>query len=531
MFLEGHWNSAFMRPSRLRSGTHLIPNSQVFGRCRQSRSPATSPRMGMERLTHAPKVNLPRIGDRVEVYWEDRDISYCGIITRCVGKSGSRFQVHYDDGDVHVHDLDIHRWRFLPPENGETDKCEKTKLEGIDVNDSLQPKRSVQRVGMDTKYEGWFDVGDLGELIRDDRDSNFRSRSGNHSHLAPLVATEIMEQRMQRHSHRVCQVSGGDIAERKSLKSEDCQVGVKRTWSTSSDKGELSNDRKKGVMVKRIEANENENMIEDEDRVTVDCRNSSNVVAEGRDMENKQNCVKEYCNKVEEEFEGKRSEGLIPVLLRVRQGGESLLFDGAESMSGVSRQRMPPFGLKGSPRAVTAFPLRLDQECVRAIVPSKVKRTRETENSCNHNETFEIENCERSVMGDDEECAAIALALIGDCLQLNERVTCFDGEMSKKIVSNSDEAGGTGMIAESLISVDTAIDCKQENKIDPCVYSDLDDKITAVKIDIKAGFEKSRCTIGGVQTKRPEVFIDEASWIGFRNEMVPLRKRLRKVCI
>lgn len=71
--------------------------------------------------SHGPVLpRLPSVGDVVEVSWDDRDESFCGVLGARLGPSKRsepefRFRVDYEDGDVVEHDLDAMRWRFLQP--------------------------------------------------------------------------------------------------------------------------------------------------------------------------------------------------------------------------------------------------------------------------------------------------------------------------------------------------------------------------------------------------------------------------------
>lgn len=77
------------------------------------------------------KNRLPRYGDVVDVWWDDRSTTYRGRLGEtCEPVSPTsksrrprkrfRYTVFYDDGDVFVHDLNRMKWRFV---NSESNKC------------------------------------------------------------------------------------------------------------------------------------------------------------------------------------------------------------------------------------------------------------------------------------------------------------------------------------------------------------------------------------------------------------------------
>lgn len=59
------------------------------------------------------KSRLPRLGDTVEVWWDGNQQLYRGKIVKCRGRVHIfRFEIHYDDGDIQVHNLNEEWWRF-----------------------------------------------------------------------------------------------------------------------------------------------------------------------------------------------------------------------------------------------------------------------------------------------------------------------------------------------------------------------------------------------------------------------------------
>lgn len=56
----------------------------------------------------------PQCGDRVEILWEDREISFPATLHTRHGHRAWIFDVNYDDGDQLVEDMDNVLWRYLP---------------------------------------------------------------------------------------------------------------------------------------------------------------------------------------------------------------------------------------------------------------------------------------------------------------------------------------------------------------------------------------------------------------------------------
>lgn len=69
------------------------------------------------------KRRLPQLNDVVDVWWDDRDLTFrgkLGVAAGCASPRSPRkprrqfrFTVYYDDGDVFVHDLNRMTWRFV----------------------------------------------------------------------------------------------------------------------------------------------------------------------------------------------------------------------------------------------------------------------------------------------------------------------------------------------------------------------------------------------------------------------------------
>lgn len=140
-------------------------------RSKSSRRPSTAalPRSSARAQPSSSEPRFPRVNDRIDVYWEDRECAFRGTIMKAAGDSGTRFSVYYDDGDRLKHDLDLVRWRFVPPHDDSANDANKC----LDSEPAQMADASAMQITSDS--QGWFDIGDLGELLRDHQDSTFNT--------------------------------------------------------------------------------------------------------------------------------------------------------------------------------------------------------------------------------------------------------------------------------------------------------------------------------------------------------------------
>lgn len=104
---------------------------------------------------------LPRVGSVVDIWWDDRDTAFRGKLMRRVGTRKWAFDVAYDDGDRHVHDLNDRTWRFA------------------------------------TDGACWHEPGDIVELVRECRDSSFFGDTPSKRQRVPTARSRRSTSRQQ----------------------------------------------------------------------------------------------------------------------------------------------------------------------------------------------------------------------------------------------------------------------------------------------------------------------------------------------
>lgn len=82
----------------------------------------------------------PKTGFLVDVFWEDRNTIFRGLVATRQSRNKSNFLIHYDDGDSITHDMNDKYWRY------------------------------VDGAGK------WFEPGDIAELVRDQADHTFQDK-------------------------------------------------------------------------------------------------------------------------------------------------------------------------------------------------------------------------------------------------------------------------------------------------------------------------------------------------------------------
>lgn len=82
-------------------------------RARPSHLRAVAAQAGSDAETESTcEMKRARVGETIDLWWEDRDQVFRGRIASAVGKaSEQRFHISYDDGDEVVHTLDAMVWR------------------------------------------------------------------------------------------------------------------------------------------------------------------------------------------------------------------------------------------------------------------------------------------------------------------------------------------------------------------------------------------------------------------------------------
>lgn len=158
------------------SHPRMSPSSSLrSGRTsRPTRAVASVP-SGASHTLGSPR--LPLIGDRVDVYWEDRGCSFRGTIREATKDSGTRFLIHYDDGDILKQDLDLLRWRYVSSQNDLSSAPVSNSDACVEEISNIGRKKIADSVIYEdpSYFQDWSDVGDLGELLRDHQDSTFNA--------------------------------------------------------------------------------------------------------------------------------------------------------------------------------------------------------------------------------------------------------------------------------------------------------------------------------------------------------------------
>lgn len=177
------------------SWTHLqhpFTSSARVGRSSRNSRATTAHANGESQPQSAPR--LPRVHDRIDVFWEDCDCAFRGTIVEATRDSGTRFLIQYDDGDLLRQDLDLQRWRFVfPHEPDQSPSDANGTLVGADRN--ILCNENYQGTNDECHYDsqGWIDVGDLGELLRDHQDSTFNA--SGHTSSEPVESQRAKRQR------------------------------------------------------------------------------------------------------------------------------------------------------------------------------------------------------------------------------------------------------------------------------------------------------------------------------------------------
>lgn len=112
--------------------------------------------------TNAPvsPPRLPRVGSKVDIWWEDRDTAFRGVLHARVSTRKLIFQVHYADGDKLTTDMDDVFWRFV--EDGR----------GTRQQHQLQQQGRGRSRG-NRGESGWYEPGDVSLMLDESRDRNF----------------------------------------------------------------------------------------------------------------------------------------------------------------------------------------------------------------------------------------------------------------------------------------------------------------------------------------------------------------------